>query len=89
MVHYIYQRFRVMEVGGICAPDMGTCLLEVTLSYPHVPIYLGLFFQIVNDKYIAKVTLEPFYALVLCSTRVRTAPLPDLEQGLPLCGFSL
>lgn len=23
MVHYIYQRFQVLEVGGICAPDLG------------------------------------------------------------------
>lgn len=23
MVQYIYQRFQVLEVGGICAPDLG------------------------------------------------------------------
>lgn len=36
MVHYIYQRFQVLEVGGICAPDLGTCLPEV-LPLTHCP----------------------------------------------------
>lgn len=60
MVHYIYQRFQVLEVGGICMPDEGPCLPEVTFSYPCLPIYLDTFSQAVNDKYIAKVTLDIF-----------------------------
>lgn len=50
MVHYIYQRFHVLEVGVIGEPDTGTCF-----SYPCFPVYMGAFFWIVNDKHIAMV----------------------------------
>lgn len=42
----------------------GTCLPEVTLSYPHFPTYWDVFLQIVNDK-IAKGTLNIFHCLVV------------------------
>lgn len=51
MVHYIYQRFQVLEVGGICAPDTGTCLRKVTLCYLCFPIYRDAFTPVINDKY--------------------------------------
>lgn len=43
----------------------GTCLLEVALPSPRFPIYWDTFFLIVNASYIAKVTLEIFYSLMV------------------------
>lgn len=44
MVHYIYQRFQVLEVGGICAPDPGNIPPRSHLISPLLPYLLGYTF---------------------------------------------
>lgn len=60
MVHYIYQRFQVLEVGGICAPALGN--MPPRSHFTHPSLSTGMHFsQIASDKNIAKVTLEIFH----------------------------
>ena len=41
MVHYIYQRFQVLEVGGIHAPDPGNLPPRSRFILPTLPDLLG------------------------------------------------
>lgn len=44
MVHYIYQRFRVLEVGGICAPNPGNLPPGSRFTFSTLPYLLGYIF---------------------------------------------
>lgn len=45
MVHYIYQRFQVLEVGGIHAPDPGTWSLVGLLILLYTSLPTGMCFS--------------------------------------------
>ena len=44
MVHYIYQRFQVLEVGSTCAPDPGNMPPGSHVILPLFPSLLGCTF---------------------------------------------
>lgn len=60
MVHYIYQRFQVLEVGDICETCTGDMPPGSHLAVLSTGIYV---FQIGSDKSIAKMTLTNVYSL--------------------------